>query len=113
TSFALPEDVSAKRAEVSQFRDRVRQAPPRQRHQAFVDEGYLFPHWPPPWGQAASAIDQLVIEETLADVDHVAALDATFWEVPIVLPTVLDCGTDEQIQRWMRPSMLGEIRWCQ
>jgi alkylation response protein AidB-like acyl-CoA dehydrogenase len=25
----------------------------------------------------------------------------------------LECGTPEQIERWMRPSMLGELHWCQ
>ena len=30
-----------------------------------------------------------------------------------VLPTIIGHGTDEQKQRWVMPSLLGEIAWCQ
>ena len=30
-----------------------------------------------------------------------------------VLPTLIEHGTDEQQQRWIPPTLRGEIRWCQ
>jgi alkylation response protein AidB-like acyl-CoA dehydrogenase len=113
TSIALPPEAAAKRVEVAAFRERILSTPLEQRHDLVVDEGYLHPHWPRPWGRAAGPLEQLVIEEVLHDVDRVSALGETYWEVPIVLPTILECGTPEQIERWMRPSMVGRVHWCQ
>lgn len=113
TTIALPESAQPIRAEVAAFREKVLAAAPEDRHGLVVDAGYLHPGWPTPWGRGADPLEQLVVEEVLHDVDRVSALGATYWEVPIVLPTIVDWGTPEQIERWMRPSMMGEIHWCQ
>ena len=75
-----------------------------------ADAGYLVPHWPRPWGLDADPIEQLVIDQELAAA-HVrrAHLQVAGW----VLPTIIDHGTAEQQERWVRPSLRGEIRWCQ
>ena len=31
-----------------------------------IDTGYVQPHWPKPWGRAAKALEQLVIDEEFA-----------------------------------------------
>ena len=72
-----------------------------------------FPAYTTTHGRAAGPLEQLVIEEVLHDVDRVSALGPTHWEVPIVLQTVLECGTPAQVERWMRPSMLGQVHGCQ
>jgi alkylation response protein AidB-like acyl-CoA dehydrogenase len=113
TSIALPPEAGRLRAEVEAFRDAVLAAEPGERHAMVVDQGYLHPEWPRPWGRAAGPLEQLVIEESLRGVDRRAALGPTYWEVPIVLPTVLEWGSPDQVERWMRPSMMGELRWCQ
>ena len=33
---------------------------PAQR-EAFIDSGYVMPHWPRPWGRDAGAVEQLVV----------------------------------------------------
>jgi 3-oxochol-4-en-24-oyl-CoA dehydrogenase len=70
----------------------------------------LFPHWPEPYGRAAGPVEQLVIDELLAEAKlsrppaHVAA-----W----ALPTFIAHGTPEQQERWILPTLRGEILWCQ
>ncbi len=33
--------------------------------------------------------------------------------ISMFVPTLLECGTEEQKQRWIRPTIRGEIIWCQ
>jgi alkylation response protein AidB-like acyl-CoA dehydrogenase len=80
--------------------------PERQKH--YARSGYLLPHWPAPYGRAATPVEQLVIDEELADLER-PSLGLGEW----VLPTLLQHGTPEQIEQLMWPSLDGEIRWCQ
>ena len=33
--------------------------------------------------------------------------------ISMFVPTLLECGSEEQKQRWIRPTIRGEIVWCQ
>jgi alkylation response protein AidB-like acyl-CoA dehydrogenase len=33
--------------------------------------------------------------------------------ISMLVPTLLELGTEEQKQRWIRPTITGEIFWCQ
>ncbi|MFF8596474.1 acyl-CoA dehydrogenase [Streptomyces sp. NPDC015220] len=75
-----------------------------------ADRGYTAPHLPAPWGKGADAVTQLVIAEEmraagLKPVDMVIG----GW----VVPTLVAHGDDEQRERFLRPSLRGEITWCQ
>lgn len=80
------------------------------RRAALVETGYLTPHWPTPYGLAADAVTQLVIDQELARCG-VSRPDLVIaaW----ALPTILEHGTAEQRERFVRPSLLGELVWCQ
>ena len=75
-----------------------------------MDNGYLTPHWPAPYGLGADAVTQIVIDDELgrAGVTRPDIVIAG-WAVP----TILEHGTDEQRERFVRPSLLGELVWCQ
>ena len=80
------------------------------RRAALVDAGYLTPHWPAPYGLGADPVTQIVIDQELA------AAEVTRPDIVIAgwaLPTILEHGTDEQRERFVRPSLLGELVWCQ
>jgi 3-oxochol-4-en-24-oyl-CoA dehydrogenase len=104
----LPEPAGEYRREVQEFRDRYVDAPMQTRHDVLLASGYLVPHWPRPFGRAAGAVEQLVIEEELADV-HLPSLGIGGW----VLPTLLQAANPDQIRRWIGPSLAGELVWCQ
>lgn len=104
----LPPEAEAYRAEARAFRHRYDSLPAGERRAALIDSGYLVPHWPAPWGRGAGAVEQLVIEEELGDVEH-PNLGIGTW----VLLTLVQHATPEQVERWIRPSLEGTLRWCQ
>jgi alkylation response protein AidB-like acyl-CoA dehydrogenase len=109
----LPAQAQQLRAEVAAFVERYRMLPADRRHRALTDEGYLFPHWPKPWGRGAGAVEQIIVDEEFAGIDRMAGLGITSWTLPIVLPTIMNHGTEEQQRRWIPPTLEGEILWCQ
>jgi alkylation response protein AidB-like acyl-CoA dehydrogenase len=77
---------------------------------ALAVSGYQVPHWPPPWGLEASPVEQLVIDEELA------AAGVTRPNLAIggwILPTLIGYGTPEQQERFIGPTLRGELTWCQ
>src|SRR5206468_2432167 len=81
-----------------------------EQRKAVADAGYLVPHWPAPYGRAAGAIEQLVIDEEFARAGvERADLIIGNW----ALPTILEHGTDEQRKRFVPPTPYGDITWCQ
>jgi 3-oxochol-4-en-24-oyl-CoA dehydrogenase len=106
----LGPDAEPARAEVQEFLSTVQSLEGAEQRKAVADAGYLVPHWPKPYGRAAGAIEQLVIDEEFvrAGVDR-ADLIIGNW----ALPTILEHGTDEQRSRFVPPTLYGEIKWCQ
>ncbi|WP_243057455.1 acyl-CoA dehydrogenase [Nocardioides sp. SR21] len=98
------------RAEVRATVARIAEQPDDQRRAAFVETGYLTPHWAPPYGLGADAVTQIVIDQELA------AAELTRPDIVIAgwaLPTILEHGTDAQREQFVTPSLLGELVWCQ
>lgn len=84
--------------------------PADDRRAALVETGYLMPHWPTPYGRAASPVEQIVIDEELAS----AGIERPDIKIAAwALPTILSHGTDAQRERFVRPSLLGDLTWCQ
>lgn len=89
---------------------RLAALPPDQLRPALVDNGYLTPHWPAPYGLGADPVTQIVIDEELAEAG-VTRPDIVIagWAVP----TILEHGTEQQKEAFVRPSLLGDLVWCQ
>jgi alkylation response protein AidB-like acyl-CoA dehydrogenase len=104
----LPPEAAEHRIAARAFVETYRAAPDDQRRSVLAQSGYLVPHWPAPYGRAAGAVEQLVIEEELADVD-LPNLGITGW----VLLTLTQTATQEQIDRWVGPTLAGGQIWCQ
>jgi len=104
----LPAEAEAFRVEARAFKVRYVGLAPSERLAALIDSGYCMPHWPRPWGRAASAVEQLVIDEELPDVER-PQLGIGTW----VLLTILQHATADQVERWIRPSLEGALYWCQ
>ncbi|MET7768116.1 acyl-CoA dehydrogenase [Nocardia sp. NPDC005366] len=84
--------------------------PSDERACALVDAGLTMPHWPPPYGRGANPMTALVISEELRRQGlQVPNLAIGGWAVP----TLLQHGTEEQIDRFVWPTLREEVVWCQ
>ena len=75
-----------------------------------AEAGLVCPHYPPPYGLDAGPAEQAVIQQEFA----AAGLDQP--DIIIgewVLPTLLAHGSREQQQRFVLPTLRGDIGWCQ
>ncbi|MBV8930754.1 MAG: acyl-CoA dehydrogenase [Mycobacteriaceae bacterium] len=103
-------DAAAERADIASTAAEIAKLPESQRQAALADAGLQAPHWPPPYGRDASPALQLVIDEELAAAGvHRPDLSIGWWATP----PILERGTPEQIERFIPPTLRGEIHWCQ
>ncbi|MDH3047271.1 acyl-CoA dehydrogenase [Gordonia alkanivorans] len=107
-TFDLPDDADAFRIDARAVAERALGLSGPEQRQYLLESGYLVPHWPRPWGRAAGAIEQLVIEEEFAKID-LPDLGIAGW----VTLTIAEVGTDEQKRRWVTPVLRGDELWCQ
>jgi alkylation response protein AidB-like acyl-CoA dehydrogenase len=107
-SLDLPPEAEQYRRAVREFRDELGRTEPEGRQKLWATTGYLLPHWPKPFGRDADSVEQLIIEQELSGLER-PSLGLGEW----VVPTVLQHGTAEQIQRLIWRSLEGEVRWCQ
>jgi alkylation response protein AidB-like acyl-CoA dehydrogenase len=107
-SIDLPDEAAQYRADAVAFVNRYQETSEADRRALLIDSGYMVPHWKKPYGRAASPVEQLVIDEEFDDVD-VPSLGIGGW----VLLTLTEHGSPEQVERWVRPSLLGDLVWCQ
>ncbi len=106
----LPEVAEPIRAEVRAFLAGLEGLDPASTRVALADGGYLAPQWPGPWGRGAGAIEQLVIDEEFRSAKVARpSLMIGAW----ALPPLMIYGTVEQQQRWIPPTLHGDISWCQ
>ena len=75
-----------------------------------IDTGYVQPHWPKPWGRDASALEQLVIDEEFA---RAGILRPDYGITGWVILTIIQNGSRDQVERWVRPTLEGMYVWCQ
>ncbi|WP_280303129.1 acyl-CoA dehydrogenase [Nocardia abscessus] len=89
---------------------RIAALPADRQRDALVEAGLAMPHWPRPYGRAADPMTGLVISEELRRAGLTAPdLAIGGWAIP----TLLQHGTPEQIERFAWPTLRGEVVWCQ
>jgi hypothetical protein len=98
------------RIEVAQVAARCAGLPEAERRSVLASSGLLVPHWPAPYGRAASVREQVIIDRELAA--------AGVERPPLVIggwagATVLEHGTPQQRDRFVDATLDGRITWCQ
>jgi alkylation response protein AidB-like acyl-CoA dehydrogenase len=99
------------------LRDRVagdiaaaRRAPEADRRRLLADAGLVSPHYPRPYGLSAGPAEQVVISQ---EFERAGLRSPSTIVGEWALPTILAHGTDAQRERFIRPTLRGEIHWCQ
>jgi alkylation response protein AidB-like acyl-CoA dehydrogenase len=98
------------RPEIASAVAQVAAEPAEKRQAALADSGLLAPHWPRPYGREAGPAEQLLIDQELEKAGVVRPdLVIGWWAVP----TILEHGSREQIERFVPATLRGELIWCQ
>ncbi|MFI5766563.1 acyl-CoA dehydrogenase [Streptomyces sp. NPDC051563] len=83
---------------------------PATARRVLAPTGYAAPYLPAPYGLGAGPVEQLVVQQELAAAGvKVADLGIATW----VVPSLLAYGTPEQQERYLLPTLRGDITWCQ
>jgi alkylation response protein AidB-like acyl-CoA dehydrogenase len=77
-----------------------------------ADSGWACPTWPLEWGgRGLPAAAAGVVAQEFARTGAVPAPEGV--GMNLAGPTILEHGSDELKRRFLRPTVTGEIRWCQ
>lgn len=106
----LPPEAEAVRDEVRGFAETIAGLPAEDQRSRLIETGYVMPHWPEPFGRAAGAVEQLVIEEEFerAGVER-PSYGITAWNIL----TIIQYGNQDQLDRWVLPALNQDVIWCQ
>jgi alkylation response protein AidB-like acyl-CoA dehydrogenase len=106
----LPPEAEPLRAQARAELAEIGAAGPADRNGRLAEGGWVVPHLPRPWGREAGPLEQLVIaEEMRAAGLRAPGLAIGAW----VVPALVQYGTPEQQQRFLPPTLRGELVWCQ
>jgi alkylation response protein AidB-like acyl-CoA dehydrogenase len=118
------DEIEAFRAELRAFLagwplrgEEARLAPEAQARlfrQRGIERGYVFRNVPVEYGGSGQAPDPLIDVVIREEYAAARAPGDLFHQGPAMLvPTLLDLGSDEQKRRFIPPTLREEIRWCQ
>jgi 3-oxochol-4-en-24-oyl-CoA dehydrogenase len=84
--------------------------PSDQRTDAIVEGGWVMPYLPKPWGRSATPVEQIITtqEFSAGRVRRPILGIANF-----LVPSIVAFGNDDQKQRFLPPTLRGEMIWCQ
>ncbi|MFF8531039.1 acyl-CoA dehydrogenase [Streptomyces sp. NPDC015532] len=106
----LPPEASGYRAAAREVIDRVRGLGPADARRSLAPTGYAAPHLPPPYGLGAGPVQQLAVQQELAGAGvRISDLGIATW----VVPSLIAHGTRRQQERYLLPTLRGDLLWCQ
>ncbi len=83
----------------------------RRWQRTLFDGGWLVPGFPPErGGRNATTVQQMIYFEVFSDLDIPRSVNPQ--GLSIVAASLLDYGTEDQIERWALPTLRGELAWC-
>ncbi|MEZ0113040.1 alkylation response protein AidB-like acyl-CoA dehydrogenase [Catenulispora sp. EB89] len=106
----LPAEADAYREAAREAFAGVRDLTPAEQRKALAVTGYAAPYLTKPYGLSAGPVQQIVIAQEMAAAKvRLPDLVIGNW----VVPTLVKYGTDAQRERFVLPTLRGEIIWCQ
>ncbi|MGX1808916.1 acyl-CoA dehydrogenase [Nocardia sp. NPDC055321] len=84
--------------------------PAAEQRGALAAAGLLASHWPAPYGRGAGPIQRTWLDDQIRKAGiELPELAIANWAIP----TLLQWGSPEQIERYALPTLTGEVIWCQ
>jgi 3-oxochol-4-en-24-oyl-CoA dehydrogenase len=106
--FDLPAEDDPRRLEVRAWFE----SNPKPTGRQWLESGYSVPHWPKPWGLAADAELQLIIDEEITHAGLMRPAIANPVAINNCAQSLLTHGTPEQQERYLKPALALEEMWC-
>lgn len=107
-NFDLPAEDDPRRLAVRAWFE----AHPEPTAEQWLETGYTVPHWPQPWGLAADAELQLIID---SEIERAGLLRPSLIN-PVAInncaQSLLTHGTPEQQERFLKPALALKEIWC-
>jgi alkylation response protein AidB-like acyl-CoA dehydrogenase len=106
----LPEEADAYRDAARAAFEAVKGLTPAEQRKELAATGYAAPYLTKPHGLSAGPVEQIVIAQEMA------AAKVRLPDIIIgnwVVPTLVKYGTDAQRERFVLPTLRGEVIWCQ
>src|SRR5699024_2931771 len=108
-SLDLPAEAEELRSRVRADAAEIAALDQKAQLDKLIATGYVMPHWPKPWGRAADAVEQLVIEEEFG----AAGIKRPDYQITgWVVLTLIQHGTDSQIERFVEKALRQDEIWC-
>jgi alkylation response protein AidB-like acyl-CoA dehydrogenase len=109
-SLDLPPEAEELRTRIHADAAEIAALEGRAQRDKLIETGYVMPHWPKPWGRAADAVEQLVIEEEF----RAAGIKKPDYSITgWVILTLIQHGTPWQIERFVEKALRQDEIWCQ
>jgi 3-oxochol-4-en-24-oyl-CoA dehydrogenase len=109
-SLDLPPEAEELRTRVRADAAEIAALDKKAQRDKLIETGYVMPHWPKPWGRAADAVEQLVVEEEF----RAAGIKRPQYSITAwVILTLIQHGTPSQIERFVEKALRQEEVWCQ
>jgi alkylation response protein AidB-like acyl-CoA dehydrogenase len=109
-SLDLPAEAEELRTQIRADAAEIAALDKKAQLDKLIETGYVMPHWPKPWGRAADAVEQLVIEEEFREAGIKRPdYSITGW----VILTLIQHGTPWQIERFVEKALRQDEIWCQ
>ncbi|MFJ6697527.1 acyl-CoA dehydrogenase [Streptomyces sp. NPDC091272] len=106
----LPAEADAYRAQAREVIEGARGLDPGAARRLLAPAGYAAPHLPEPYGIGAGPVRQLAVQRELgASGVTLSGLGIATW----VVPSLIAYGSDAQKERFVPPTLRGELLWCQ
>ncbi|MFD4481911.1 acyl-CoA dehydrogenase [Streptomyces sp. NPDC058471] len=106
----LPPEAAAYREQAREAIAPARGLDPAAARKVLAPTGYAAPHLPEPYGLGAGPVQQLAVQQELAAAGvRVSDLGIATW----VVPSLIAYGTQGQQERFLAPTLRGEVLWCQ
>lgn len=106
----LPETAAAYRSAARDAVAAARGLDPGAARRALAPAGYAAPHLPEPYGLGAGPVQQLAVQQELREQGvKLSGLGIATW----VVPSLIAHGTPEQQDRYLLPTLRGDLLWCQ
>jgi alkylation response protein AidB-like acyl-CoA dehydrogenase len=100
----IRERIRAEVAELAAIEDKA------ELNTTMGDQGWTVPHLPRPWGRDATPVEQILIQQEMRRAKVKAPnLIIGAW----LVPSLVSYGTEEQKERFLRPTLRGQMMWCQ